>query len=200
MLGKLPSLEKLIRQLQHVPYLASKNVYRVAMHFLQSGETQIEQFCQAIREAQKNISPCIDCYNWTEGSERCGICTRHNREKGIICVVETWHELVAIEKAGGYTGLYHVLGGVLCPLEGVGPDALTIEPLLKRVEREPVQEIIFATNPTPEGEATASYISSKIKDSGINITKLASGVPIGSSLAYMDRVTIYKAMAGRSTF
>ena len=200
MLGKLPSLEKLIRQLQHVPYLASKNVYRVAMHFLQASDVQVEQFCQAIREAQKNISACTDCFNWTEGLPKCGICLRSNRDKEVVCVVETWHELVAIEKAGGYNGLYHVLGGVLCPLEGVGPDALTIDPLIKRIEREQIQEVIFATNPTPEGEATASYIASKLKGLATKTSKLASGVPIGSSLAYMDRVTIYKAMAGRNIF
>jgi len=131
----------------------------------------------------------------------CSICSSKRRDKPSICVVETWHDLFAIERAGGFEGVFHILGGVLCPLEGVGPENLNIQSLLKRVDKT-VKEIIFATNSTPEGEATASFISSKIaeKNSDVIISRLASGVPIGSTLEYMDRVTIYKALSGRRPF
>lgn len=200
MLQKLPSLERLVRQLQKVPYLASKNIFRVAAHFIGKSDVGTEQFCQALIQAQQAIKLCSVCGNWTEGANVCFICSDPRRSNEIVCVVETWHDLFAVEKSGGYEGVYHVLGGSLCPLDGVGPDALTIDRLVQRVERKEIQELIFATNPTPEGEATASYIASQLTSFSIKISKLASGVPIGSSLEYMDRVTIYKALSGRQPF
>ena len=201
MLRHLPSLERLVRQLQHVPYLASKNIYRVALYFLESDQKKIEQFCAALLEAKKNLVACTVCFNWHEREQSCSICASPKRDRSLICVVETWHDLVAIERAGGYSGLYHVLGGSLCPLEGIGPDNLHINELLARIKNNnEVREIIFATNPTPEGEATASYIASKLSDANIGISKVASGLPIGASLAYMDRVTVYKALSGRRPF
>jgi len=203
MFNTLPDLQKLLRQLQKIPYLASKNLYRVALHFLTSDIANLEKFCDTLLQARKNITSCTTCFNLTQGSDICSICSSRKRDLSVVCVVETWHDLVAIEKAGGYQGVYHVLGGSICPLEGVGPDDLHINALLKRADNN-VKEIIFATNPTPEGEATASFISSKLSErpacSGIAISKLASGVPIGSSLEYMDRVTIYKALSGRRPF
>jgi len=204
MFAQLPVLQKLIRQLQRVPYLASKNVYKVAAYFLTSDDKVIEQLCQTILEAKRAIQYCSVCHNWTENKEICSICSSDKRDKTVICVVETWLDLFAVEKAGGYNGVYHVLGGVLCPLDGIGPDNLNIETLLHRVNvnnstHETIKEVIFATNPTPEGEATASLISSKIKVP-LQVSKLASGVPTGSSLEYMDRVTIYKALLGRRPF
>ena len=203
MLSSLPCLQKLLRQLQKVPYLASKNMYRVAIYFLTTKSEDVQQFCDVLLQARKNIRTCSICYHLTQNSDICAICSSKKRNQSIICVVETWHDLLAIEKAGGYEGVFHVLGGVLCPLEGIGPDNLNIDNLLKRVD-ESVQEIIFATNPTPEGEATASFISSKLSEldnaSKVVISKLASGVPIGSSLEYMDRVTIYKALSERRPF
>ena len=203
MLKHIPTLQRLVRQLQHVPYLASKNLYRVAAHFLSSDRKQVEQLCQAILEAKDKVKPCITCFNWTENEDLCKICSSDRRDKSYICVVETWHDLLAIERSEDYDGVYHVLGGSLCPLEGVGPDNLTINKLLKRVNNT-VKEIIFATNPTPEGEATASFIASKLDDKQkqghLKISRLASGIPIGSSLEYMDRVTIHKALSGRQPF
>ena len=157
MLTQLPSLQKLVRQLQRLPYLASKNVYKVAGHLLTSDTRVVEQLCRAIMEAREAVVMCKLCCNWTEGNALCTICRSDRRDKSMVCVVETWHELLAIENVGEYKGLYHVLGGSLCPLEGVGPDNLTILPLIHRLD-ETVKELIFATNPTPEGEATASYI------------------------------------------
>ncbi len=201
MFQSLPSFQKLVRQLQKVPYLASKNIYRVVVHFLTRDAKDIEQLCNAILEAKKNVKNCSICLNWTESNDLCPICLSDKRDKSIICVVETWHDLFAIEKTGSYQGIYHVLGGALCPLEGIGPDDLFIQQLLKRIDKS-VKEVVFATNPTPEGEATASFVSLKLAEKNIEIaiSKLASGVPTGSSLEYMDRVTIHKAMSGRRPF
>lgn len=205
MISQLPGLQKLIRQLQRVPYLASKNIYRVASYFLTNDEKQVEAFCQAIIEAKKTIKPCTVCFNLTEHKELCVLCASDKRDKRIICVVESWHDLWAIENAGQYQGTYHVLGGALCPLEGIGPDHITINPLLARLATGEIDELIFATNPTPEGEATASYIHTKISKNpeiahNLKVSQLASGVPTGSSLEYMDRVTISKALLGRRPF
>jgi recombination protein RecR len=200
MFPDLHAFQRLIRQLQRVPFLASKNVYRVAIYFLMNDKKEIEQFCNTLLEAKNKIAFCQICFNLTEQTELCSICLSSKREKGTICVVETLHDLFAIENCGGYNGVYHVLGGSLCPLEGVGPDSLTIQPLVKRLQDAQVKELIFATNPTPEGEATASYIFSKIKLLSIKVSRLASGVPIGSNLGYMDRVTISKALSGRRPF
>ena len=206
MVNHLPSMQKLIRSLQRVPYLASKNVYKVAAYFLKSDDKTLETLCAVILEAKKKIQPCVHCFNWTETGDVCWICANPKRDQTTVCVVETWHDLCALEAAGHYQGVYHVLGGALCPLEGVGPDQLTIEPLVKRIEGKGVTELIFATNATPEGEATASLIWSRIKlvladpSSLIRVSKLASGVPIGSSLEYMDRVTLGKALLGRQPF
>lgn len=199
MFDQLPMFQKLIRQLQRVPYLASKNVYRVAIYFLTCDPKTLSQLCDVLLEAKRSIKLCIICFNWAEGKPECSICSSDKRDKSIICVVETWHDLFAIENAGHFRGVYHVLGGALCPLEGVGPDQLTINALITRLEGS-VAEVIFATNPTPEGEATASFIWSKMNNRSVQVSKLASGVPIGSTLEYMDRVTIGKALLGRRPF
>ena len=195
----LPSLQKLINQLQRVPYLASKNVYRVATHFLLQDKMRIDAFCKAIEEAKQNINPCKICCNWAEGESLCSICKDPSRDKSVICVVETWHDLVAIEKSGDFKGVYHILGGALCPLEGIGQSELSISELLERID-DIVREIIFATNATPEGEATASFIATKLSKKDLVLSKLASGVPTGSTLEYMDRITIHKALFGRRPF
>lgn len=200
MVNHLPSMQKLIRSLQRVPYLASKNVYRVASYFLTSDQKSIEQLCSIILEAKQKIQHCSRCYNWTEAETLCSICSNQKRDQQQVCVVETWHDLCALEAAGHYQGVYHVLGGSLCPLEGIGPDQLRIEPLVKRVAEEGVSELIFATNPTPEGEATANLVWSRAKSYPVSFSKLASGVPTGSSLEYMDRVTLGKALLGRQPF
>jgi recombination protein RecR len=199
MIGQLPTFQKLVRQLQRLPYLASKNVYKVAAYFLTADTKTVEQLCAVILEAKKSITPCIHCFNWTEGLTECSICLSEKRDKSVICVVETWHDLFAIESVGEYKGVYHVLGGALSPLEGIGSDQLTLQPLLARLNAT-TKELILATNPTPEGEATASYIWSKMNGLKIPISRLASGVPTGSSLEYMDRVTIGKALVGRRPF
>lgn len=196
----VPSLAQLIKALQQVPYLASKNVYRVAHYFLHLEPAKLEQFCTMLQEAKKNVVLCDMCCAWKERTKVCTWCTTTKREQSLVCVIETWEELLAIEKTGGYHGVYHVLGGVISPLEGIGPDQLHIAALIRRVEKGDVKEIILATNQTPEGEATSSYIAHKLKHTGVTITCLARGMPIGSKLGMMDRVTVYKALSERRPF
>lgn len=195
----LPSLQKLIKQLQKVPYLASKNIYKVVSYFLECDDSTVEQLCQALKEVKSNIVPCQRCFNWTEQERLCAICRAPGRVPTLICVVETWHDLIAIERAGGFSGVYHVLGGVLSPLEGVGPERLRIKELLTRLE-DGVQEIILGMNPTPEGDATASYLASKLNAAHVKVSRFASGIPSGASLEFMDKITIAKALSGRVPF
>lgn len=200
MLNDLPSLQNLIRVLQQVPYLASKNIYHVAHYFLGLDAAKFEQFCTLLIEAKKNIAQCPICFSWREKSRECSLCASPKRDKKTICVVESWHELMAIEKTGGYTGVYHVLGGVICPLEGIGPEDLTITTLIERVSQGEVKEVILATNQTPEGEATASFIASKLKPFSITVSCLARGIPVGMRLEGIDKLTMYKALSERRLF
>ena len=200
MLGQAPTLIQLLKTLQQVPYLASKNIYRLATHFLQMEPQKLEHFCAVLLKAKEMVVPCDICFVWKESSDGCSFCDAPKRDQSVVCVVETWQELLAIEKTGGYTGVYHILGGVICPLEGIGPEDLTIAPLVQRVKSRDVQEIILATNQTPEGEATASYIAHRLKETDVRISCLARGIPVGSSLEFMDRVTVYKALSERRPF
>jgi len=150
--------------------------------------------------ARSKIVPCTVCFAWQEVSADCLFCSSKKRNQSLICAVETWQDLIAIEKTGGYTGVYHVLGGAICPLDGIGPEDLTIQRLVKRAEQEEVQEIILATNQTPEGEATAAYIAKKAEHTNVKLSCLARGVPVGSSLEYMDRLTVFKALSERRPF
>jgi len=199
MIDKLPTLVHLLKNLQQVPYLASKNIYRVASHFLHMDYARAEQFCNIILQAKRKLSQCSTCFSWQEKDRECLFCSAVKRNQNIVCVVETWQELLAIEKTGGYNGVFHVLGGVICPLEGVGPEDLTIHHLAPRVESG-VTEIILALNQTPEGEATCAYIASKLKGMSVTISCLARGLPVGSSLESMDRLTVYKALSERRPF
>jgi len=199
MLENIPSLQNLLRCMQQVPYLASKNLNRVAIHFLNMDSKQLEKFCEILLDAKKNVLRCKTCFAWHERDKACVFCFDQKRDQSLVCVVETWQELLSIEKTGGYNGVYHVLCGVIYPLEGVGPEDLTIEDLVKRVDLG-IKEIIFATNQTPEGEATAAYISQKLKEKNVKISCLARGIPVGSSLEFMDRLTVYKAISERRPF
>jgi len=199
MLSNVPSLAQLLKTLQQVPCLASKNIYRVATHFLQMDNEKLKNFCKILQKAKDNVEHCQICFTWCEKGHKCSFCFSVNRDQSIICVVELWQELLTIERTGGYNGVYHVLGGVICPLDGVGPEDLAIEQLVKRMKKG-VKEVILATNQTPEGEATASFIASKLKDKSVTISCLARGIPVGSSLEFIDRLTIYKALSERRLF
>lgn len=201
MIEQNPSLLALLKQLQRVPYLASKNLYVVAQYFLDLDMQAAEQFCRTLMTVKANLEKCIECWSWKEKDKGCPFCTAAKRDKQVICVVETWRDLIALEKTGGYQGMYHVLGGALCPLDGIGPENLTIKQLVERISRG-CSEVIFAFNQTPEGEATASYIAHKLQklESPVRISCLARGLPVGSSLEAMDRLTVYKALSERRPF
>jgi recombination protein RecR len=200
MLRELPTIAQLLKGLQQVPYLASKNLYRVAEYFLEQDPKKVEQFCSLLLQAKNNVQKCDDCFTWREKERSCFFCSSKKRDKSMVCVVETWQELLAIEQTKGYNGVYHVLGGVIYPLNGVGPEDLSIEPLIARIKRQQITEIILALSQTPEGEATASYIASKLKGISVTISCLARGLPVGSSLGMMDRVTVFKALSERRPF
>lgn len=200
MLEELPTLAYLLKVLQQVPYLASKNLYRVAAHFLEMQPQQLAQFCAALEAAKERLKKCEICFYWQETSAACVFCSSPKRDQTIICVVETWQEILTIEKTKGHFGLYHVLGGSISPLEGIGVEDLTIDQLLVRAANGIVKELILATNQTPEGEATATYIARKLKGKNIIISCLARGLPVGSSLEGMDRLTVFKALSERRPF
>lgn len=203
MIEKLPPLAHLVRLLQQMPYLANKNVYSIAHYLLTIDEKKAQLLCDAIMNTRSKIVSCTTCFAWQEVGALCLFCSNKKRNQSLICAVETWQDLMAIEKTGGYTGVYHVLGGSICPLDGIGPENLTIQQLIKRVEQktqDDVQEIILATNQTPEGEATAAYIAKKLEHTDVELSCLARGVPVGSSLKYMDRLTVFKALSERRPF
>ena len=199
MIHRLPTLQGVVKQLQQVPFLASKNLYRVLSHFLEMDPAKIDAFCAALKAAKMNLIPCSRCFVWQERGYPCLFCGDSKRDTSIICVVESWQELLAIERTEGYKGLYHVLGGTICPLDGIGPEDLTIHQLILRVA-DPVKEIILAMNQTPEGEATSAYIVQKLLKADVKVSCLAKVVPVGSSLEFIDRLTMFKAMADRRPF
>lgn len=202
MIDQTPTLVQLIKLLQQIPYLASKNVYRVAHYFLVQDTEKIDQLCQALKDIKEHIIQCTTCGVWKERLRSCWICQVPERNQAIVCVVETWHELLAVEKTGGFQGSYHVLGGAISPLDGIGPEQLMIGSLLERIQSGTIQEIILALNQTPEGEATATYLAQKVRktDPSVKISCLARGVPVGASLEYTDRLTIFKALSERRLF
>lgn len=199
MIHQLPTLQAVVKQLQQVPFLASKNLYRVLSHFLEMDPTKLDAFCAALQAAKENLVHCSRCFVWQEKNQQCLFCDHDKRDKSTICVVESWQELLAIERTEGYKGLYHVLGGTICPLDGIGPEDLTIMQLVMRVDTT-VKEIILAMNQTPEGEATAAYIVQKLTGKQVKVSSLAKGVPVGSSLEYIDRLTMFKALTDRRPF
>ena len=199
MIDHLPHLQQLLKQLQQMPYVASKNLYRVAHHFLEMDAHRMRQLCTILMDVKEHLVKCSTCWVWQERNQDCTFCST-KRDQTIICVVETWHDLCAIEKTGGYRGAYHVLGGAICPLDGIGPENLTINQLVARVTTTPCNELILAMNQTPEGESTASFIARKLPDKNIKITCLARGIPVGSTLEYMDRLTLHKALFERRLF
>ncbi len=196
---ELPSLQRLIRQLQRLPYLASKNVYRVAQHFLELSESQREDFCRILLDSCNGLCRCPVCWAWSEKSSGCMFCNVSRRDASLLCVVESWHDLQAIEQTGVFKGMYHVLGGVLSPLDGIGPDDLSIEQLKKRIDGS-VKEVILAINQSPEGDATSALLARSLKSSGVVVTCLARGLPVGIALEYSDRLTLNKALLDRRIF
>jgi recombination protein RecR len=189
-------VSRLIDELKHLPGIGQKTAQRLAFHLLRSSQEQALALADAIREAKLNIRECSVCNNITD-ADPCLYCTGPTRDRKIICVVEEPHNILAVEKTRQYSGLYHVLGGALSPLDGVGPDQLKLKSLIERLKGGTVEEIIVATNPTAEGEATAVYVSKLIKPLGVRVTRIGVGIPVGSDLEYADEITMLKAMEGR---
>ena len=189
-------LAKLIDEFSKMPGIGPKTAQRLAFYILKNSSESVANLAKAILEAKEKVKHCSICSNITD-QEICEICRNTNRDKSIICVIERVRDLIAIENTGEYKGLYHVLEGVISPLDGVEPENLKIDSLLKRLKTEKIQEIILATNPNIEGEVTASYITKLIEPLKIKVTRIAYGVPIGGSLEFADEVTLTQALMGR---
>lgn len=188
-------LAKLIEEFQKMPGIGPKSAQRLSFYVLGVTEAEAGALAEAIKKAKQSITYCSQCFNITVG-DPCDICRGGGRDSSVICVVSEPKDLIAMERAGKYKGLYHILGGVISPLDGIGPDGLRIKELLKRVNGN-IKEIVLAINPTTEGEATILYLSKLLKPLGIKITKIAYGLPMGSDMDYADEITLVKALEGR---
>jgi len=196
MLGFTPALEKLVEHFRSFPGVGYKSAVRMAFSVLEMQNEKAKDFAQAILDAKEKIGCCRICQDISE-TPICSICSDQSRDRSLICVVESPKDVLAIEKINDYRGLYHVLGGLIDPMSGVGPDQLKIKELIERFSDGEIQEIIIATNPSIEGEATAMYLSRLIKPFGIRTTRLAYGLPAGGELEYADELTLFKALEGR---
>lgn len=189
-------MANLYEQLRRLPGVGSKTAMRLAYHIIDMPESEVQQLAEALSSAKKSIHYCSQCYNLTDG-EKCAICSDPSRDSFTICVVEQPQDIAAMERSHGYNGLYHVLHGVLSPLDGVGPDKLRIRELFQRLQQELISEIIIATNSDVEGEATATYLAQLLKPIGITVSRIAHGLPMGGDLEYADEVTLSKALENR---
>jgi recombination protein RecR len=196
MANNIPALDRLIDEFRKMPSIGNKSAERLAFYVLGLEENEVKSLTQAINDAHSKIHQCNICRNLTE-DEVCPICKSGKRDESVICVVEDPRDVIAFERTHEYMGLYHVLHGVISPINGVGPDELTIKELLARLNDNTVKEVIMATNPTVEGEATAMYISRLLKPLGIQVSRLAYGIPVGADLEYADEVTLSRALEGR---
>jgi len=185
-----------IEELSKLPSIGRKTAQRLALHILKSDKDSVANLVKAIEELKTRLRFCSRCFNISV-EELCDICRSEKRDKNIICIVEEASDVIAIERTHEYNGLYHVLGGVLSPLNGIGPDSLKIKELLKRFENEDIKEIILAINPDTEGETTALYLARLIKPLGIKVSRIARGLPIGGDLEFADEATIGRAVLGR---
>lgn len=192
------SLEQLAEQFAQLPGIGRKTAHRLAFYVLKMSQEEVQALADALLSVKAKIRYCSVCSNITE-TDPCPICADSRREQGLICVVEEPNDVVAIEKTNEYHGLYHVLGGALSPLDGIGPDDLKIKELLHRVSTTHTDEVILALNPNVEGEATTLYISKLLKPFGIKVTRIARGLPVGSDLEFADEATLSRALEGRIT-
>ena len=192
-----PSIEKLIESFERLPSIGNKTAVRLAFYMLNASKEETDNFIKSIQDAKNNLKLCSKCYNISD-TDPCEICSNPSRDQSKICVVEDVKDVVAIEKIHEYKGLYHVLHGTISPMDGVGPEDIKIKELLARLMDGTVKEVILATNPKVEGDATAMYISKLIKPMGITTTRLAHGIPVGGDLEYTDEFTLGKAFEGRT--
>jgi recombination protein RecR len=189
-------IQDLIDELARLPGIGPKSAQRLAFHLIKAQPEEAKRLAEAILRARERIGFCVECGNVAEG-ERCRICRDPGRDPTVLCVVEEPKDVATIEKAGVIKGRYHVLGGAISPLDGIGPEDLRVQELLDRVERDHVTEVIIATNPNLEGNATAMYVAALLKPLGVRVTRLASGLPVGGDLEYADEVTLSQALEGR---
>ena len=189
-------LARLIEQLQRLPGIGAKSAQRLAFHILRTPREEADRLCDAVRDVKERVTYCSVCSNITD-TDPCAYCTDETRDRAVICVVEEPQNVSAIEKTREFRGVYHVLMGALSPLTGVGPDDLKIRDLLTRVGGGEVREVVLATNPNVEGEATALYLARLLKPLGVRVTRIATGIPVGSDIEYADEITMSKAMLGR---
>jgi recombination protein RecR len=189
-------LARLIDELKRLPGIGPKSAQRIAFHLLRASRDDAARLAQAVLEAKDRIQLCAVCNNIADG-ELCPFCRDSGRDQRVVCVVEEPHNIMVIEKTRQFNGLYHVLHGCLSPLRGIGPEQLRLKSLLERLQSGTITEIIAATNPTAEGEATAVYLSRLLKPLGVRVTRIAMGIPVGSDLDYVDEVTMLKSMEGR---
>jgi recombination protein RecR len=192
-------LAKLIDQFQKLPGIGPKSAQRMAFHLLKMPLSEVEKFADVMVDSKKTIKYCDICFNMSSENP-CEICASGKRDRSIICVVSEAKDLIAIEKTREFKGMYHVLQGLISPLEGIGPDDLRVKELLHRTTDETVKEIILAINPSVEGEATSLYLNKILKPFGVKVTRIAFGLPMGGDLEYVDELTILKALEGRSEF
>ena len=191
-----PSIEKLIQSFEKLPSIGNKTAARLAFYMLNASEEETNEFVSSIINAKKNLKYCSKCYNISD-TDPCPICGNPKRDPSVICVVEDVRDIIAMEKTHEFKGVYHVLHGSISPMNGIGPEDIKIKELLERLRDTDVKEIIIATNPRVEGEATAIYLSKLIKPIGIKVTRIAHGIPVGGDLEYTDEVTLSKALEGR---
>jgi len=195
----LGAIARLTQELGKLPGIGPKTAERLTHHLVGADKQQVLALADALRAIKQDVRPCKQCYNLTEG-EMCAICRDGRRDPTVLCVVEQPRDLAALERAGSYRGLYHVLQGRLAPLEGIGPENLTVDALLRRVKQGGVQEVIMATNPTLEGDGTALYISNLLAGTDVRITRLARGLPSGSVLEFANNQMLADALEGRRVF
>ncbi|CEQ10445.1 DNA repair and recombination protein [[Clostridium] sordellii] len=189
-------ISTLIEEFSKLPGVGRKTAQRLAFHVINMNMNDVEALSKAIVEAKKEIKYCSICYNITD-KDPCSMCSNKNRDSSVICVVEDPRDVAAMERTKEFNGQYHILNGVISPMDGIGPDMIRIKELIQRLGNQDVREIIMATNPTIEGEATAMYIARLLKPMGIKVTRIAHGLPVGGDLEYADEVTISKALEGR---
>ena len=194
---RIPPLDRLADQFERIPGVGRKSAQRMAFYVLGLTDEQAGEFADALLDAKKKVHCCSVCQNLTDG-ETCPVCSDEKRDHSVICVVEDAQDVMAFERTREYNGVYHVLHGVISPLDGIGPEQLRVRELMARLADGGVEEVIMATNPTVEGEATAAYLSRQIKPLGVKVTRLAYGIPVGGTLEYADDVTLSRALEGRS--
>lgn len=193
-------IQRLIEEFRKLPGVGAKTAARYAFAVLNFSEDDAERFADAVNGVKRDVYKCPTCFGLSDNSISCDICSSANRDKSVICVVENAKDVITMEKVRGYRGVYHVLDGTLSPLDNITPDDLNVKELITRVEEENIAEIIIATNPTPRGDTTATYLAHILEPYDVKVSRLAYGIPVGGDIEYADEVTLYRAMEGRRYF